>query len=303
MMFAAAAMCAASAVHAQPPVPLAPQASLASTGPDVFLVPLTASASVLALGVPINVTQRAGYDNQPAFTADSRALLYTMGAEGGQTDIMRYEIGTRRVAPAPTRTPESEYSAFPLQNATAIAVIRVELDSAQRLWRMPLDGTAPSVLFPALKPVGYFAQANDSTFAMFVLGSPATLQLGIVGHASTVTLARNVGRSLHRIPGTTDVSFVQKGAGSWYVMRLNVQTQRLDTLAKTLSRSEDMAWVDGTTMVMGQGSRLYALTVGTHAAWTPLADFADAGLVGITRLAVSPDRRWIAVVADVTPSR
>lgn len=300
-MLVAGLMCLGPAIEAQQP---APRPVVTSTGPDVFLVPLTASASTIVVGVPTNVTQRDGYDNQPAFALDSRALFYTMGsASGGQTDIMRFDLGTRRAAPAPGSTPESEYSAFPLlnANANAIAVIRVELDSAQRLWRMPFDGSAPSVLFPSLKPVGYFAQANDSTFAMFVLGSPATLQVGIVGRSTLVTLAHNVGRSLHRIPGTSDVSYVQKGPNHWYVMRLNVQSHRVDTLATTLPRSEDMAWVDGTTMVMGQGSSLFVLTIGANAAWTPLADFATAGLSGITRLAVSPDRRWIAVVADGKP--
>ena len=60
-------------------------------------------------------------------------------------------------------------------------MIRVEADSTQRLWRMPLDSTAPSVLFPDIKPVGYFAQVDDSTWAMFVLGAPATLHVGTVG--------------------------------------------------------------------------------------------------------------------------
>ena len=109
------------------------------------------------------------------------------------------------------------------------------------------------MLFPDLKPVGYFAQADDSTWAMFVLGSPTTLHVATMGRAGSTVIARNIGRSLHRIPGTTRVSFVQKGADAWYVMQLDPATKRIDTLVKTLPRVEDLAWVDSTTHADGAG--------------------------------------------------
>ena len=276
------------------------RAAATPAGPDIFLVPLSAAGGVVKAGVPANLTHRVGYDNQPAFSADSKQLFYTSNRGDGQSDIYRYDFNTGLATPARLTKPESEYSAFAIDSGKALAVIRVEADSTQRLWRVPLDGAAPSVLFADLKPVGYFAQANDSLWAMFVLGSPTTLHVATMGRPGSTVVARNIGRSLHRIPGTSRVSFVQKGADAWYVMQLDPATRRIDTLVKTLPRVEDLAWMDSTTMLMGQGTQLFSWRRGT-ADWTPVADFAFAHIAGISRLAVSPSRQWLAMVADVTP--
>jgi Peptidase family M28 len=280
--------------------PARPTTAAPTPGPDVYLVPLTGSGATLKAGVPANLTRRDGYDNQAAFATSSRELFYTSNRGDGQTDIYRYDFNTGLAVPARRTAPESEYSAYPMDNDKALAVIRVEADSTQRLWKLPLDGSAPSVLFPDIKPVGYFAQADDSTWAMFVLGSPTTLHVATIGRTGSTVLAQNIGRSLHRIPGTTRVSYVQKSATDWFVMDLDPRTKKVDTLVKTLPRAEDVAWVDSTTLLMGQGSKLYVWRRG-DAAWSELADFAFAHLRGITRLAVSGNRQWLAMVADVVP--
>ena len=126
---------------------------------DVFLAPLTISASAVTVGAPVNISNNAGYDNQPSFSANSRELFYTSVRNNGPSDIYRYDFNTGLSVPARLTSPESEYSAFPM-SANAVAVIRVEADSTQRLWRIPLDASTPTVLFPDIKPVGYFAQAG-----------------------------------------------------------------------------------------------------------------------------------------------
>src|ERR1043165_5982756 len=74
--------------------------------PDIYLIPLNPGPS---LGRPINITRRAGYDNQPSFTPDGRSVLYTSTREDGQSDIYRYDIAAQTTARV-TSTPESEYS-------------------------------------------------------------------------------------------------------------------------------------------------------------------------------------------------
>jgi hypothetical protein len=304
----AARALAALALAALAPAALAPIAPSLRAQPapstDVFLVPLTRGADGWRAGVPANLTRAPGYDNQPAFAPDARALFFTRIGTDGRADIWRTDFGTGRADPV-ARTRESEYSAAPTPDGAALAVVRVEADSTQRLWRLPLDGSAPSVLVPDVQPVGYFAFADDSTLALFVLGSPSTLQVATLGRPGTRPVARNVGRSLHRIPGTAHVSFVQKGGDRWHVVRLDPRTGAQDTLVATRPRREDHAWLDERTLVMGDGSALYTYTLG-DTAWTPLADFGFARLSDITRLAVSRTpsaganarpAQWLAVTA------
>jgi hypothetical protein len=272
--------------------------------PEVFLVPLTRAGTEWRVGVPANVSRFEGYDNQPAFAIDARSLFFTRVGADGQSDIWRADFGTGRTAPVQV-TAESEYSAFPTPDSAALTVVRVEADSMQRLWRLPLNGSAPTLLVPDVAPVGYFAYANDTTLAMFVLGSPATLQVATLGRPGARTVARNIGRSLHRIPGSEHVSFVQKGGAQWHIMRLNVSTGAIDTLVTTRPRREDYAWIDSTTIVMGDGAALYTYTLGS-ADWAPLGDFRFARLGDITRLAVSRAANartptWLAVTAVQAP--
>ncbi len=284
-----------------------PPRAAAPTNPEVYLVPLRGRGEALTLGAPVNVSRREGYDNQPSFQRDSRGLYFTSNRGDGQTDIYRHDFGAGLTTPARATKPESEYSAFPTLDGKALTVIRVEADSTQRLWQFPNDGSAPTVLFPGTKPVGYFAQADDSTWAMFVLGSPATLQLGRTGGASgtsasgaPVEITKNVGRSLHRIPGTSHISYVQKGGATWHVMRLDPASRRIDTLVALPKGSEDVAWVDSTTMLVGRNAELLVWRRGATG-WRSLGDLSKAHLASITRLAVSPDGQWLALVAEAQP--
>ncbi len=244
-----------------------------------------------------NLTDRDGYDNQPFFTPDGTRLLYTSG-RGEQTDVYRLDPATG-VSEQVTDTPESEYSPTPLPTGEGFSVVRVEADGRQRLWRFTPDGRDPALLLEAVQPVGYHAWADAYTVALFVLGEPPTLQQADVRSGQADTLARNVGRSLHRVPGTSRVSFVHKTEedGPWIVKTLDPATGAVTAVVETLPGREDYAWRPDGTLLMADGAVLFQWTPQSDA-WHPLADFTAAGLTNITRLAVSPDGALVALVAD-----
>ena len=131
------------------------QAAQAPPATDIFLAPLsiTSTDGRPVIGKPVNVTNRPGYDNQPAFTPDSKGVLFTSIHEdgGGQSDIYRYDLGTKAITRV-TSTPESEYSATIMPGGQRFSVIRVERDSAQRLWSFAMDGSDPQQHVPTLRP-------------------------------------------------------------------------------------------------------------------------------------------------------
>lgn len=274
-----------------------PRTSQPSPDAEIFLLTLTMNSGMPSVGTPRNITQRDGYDNQPSFTPDGNAVIYTSNRGDGHTDIYRFDLSTQVTAVLRHTQPESEYSSMMAPDGRSVTVIRVEADSTQRIWRLSLSGGTDTPLFPDVKPVGYYAQANDSVWGMFVLGSPPTLQVGVDGTPGMRTVARNIGRSLHRIPGSERISFVQKGGEQWWIMSYDPATHRVDTLVATRPRSEDVAWIDGNTLLAGQGSKLFVWRRGAGD-WREVADFSALGLTGITRLAVNPRRDMIALVAN-----
>lgn len=252
----------------------------------------------MSIGTPENVTARVGYDNQPSFAPDGRSLFFTSQRDDAQADIYRYDLGTRATSRVTTTAPESEYSATVMPGGGAISVIRVERDSAQRLWRVPLGADASSVILQNVKPVGYHAWADDHTLALFVLGSPNTLQVADTRTGKSDTLETSIGRSLHRIPGQRRISFVHKQADStWWIKSLDPASRSITRLVQLPAGVEDYAWTAGGRIVIGNGAKLMSWDSRSAGAWEEIADLSSAGLGQITRLAISPSGDRIALVA------
>lgn len=262
---------------------------------DIYVAELTQVDGAVTLGAWSNVTDRDGYDNQPFFETDGGSFLYT-SLRGGQTDVYRYDLSTHR-AEQVTDTPESEYSPTVMPGASRFSVVRVEADSTQRLWSFSGDGSDPRLLLPDIAPVGYHAWVDAERVALFVLGSPPTLQLARLGPGIGQVRMENIGRSLHQVPGRRAVSFLVKGE-EWWIHVLDFDTDRVDPVARPLDGSEDYAWTPNGLLLMGQGSALFWLDPESGGGWSLLAELEGEGIRGITRIAVSPDGRRVAVVAS-----
>jgi imidazolonepropionase-like amidohydrolase len=277
---------------------LALAASLAAQGPpgsDIYLATLARSGGALQVGTPVNLTARAGYDNQPSFSPDGRSLYYS-SARNGQTDIYRYDFASARSF-AVTATPESEYSPTVMPDATRLSVIRVERDSTQRLWSFALDGSGPRLLLDSLKPVGYHVWLNADTVFVFVLGTPATLQRAVLTRGTAAIVARDVGRTLLLIPGHRLVSFVQRDSSGGWIRSLDPRSGTLENLAPLPGGTEFYAWTPQGELLSSRGNQLVRWESGAQR-WESVAQFGEPGLQHITRIAVSPLGDRIALVGD-----
>jgi dipeptidyl aminopeptidase/acylaminoacyl peptidase len=283
---AGAGTAAAQGAGASRPVP---------PGTDIFVLDVRVRGGELALSAPVRVTERAGYDNQPAFSPDGRSLYFT-SFEGGQTDILRLDLAARGTAPV-TRTAESEYSPTPAPQG-GVSVIRVEADGTQRLWRFHEGGGEPELLLPGIKPVGYHAWQDAGTLVLFVLGDPSTLQVADLQSGKAETVARGVGRCLRPVPGRRAISFVEKASpGEWWLSEVAFPGRATRRLARMPQGVEDYAWLPDGRVLAGQGARLLELPAG-GAHWRQVASYEDPALRNITRLAVSPRGDRLALVSD-----
>lgn len=273
-------------------------AAQAAPNTDIFLAPLTVSPQGVTVGARVNITHRPGYDNQPSFTPDGRAILFTSTRDDAQADIYRYDIATKRIARV-TATAESEYSATVMPGGKRFSVIRVERDSTQRLWSFALDGTDPRVVVASLKPVGYHTWVDANTLAMFVLGRPNALVIGNLKPPRLDTLARNIGRSLAKLPDGAGFSYAQiVDSGATMIRGMNAQTHANWDIVRLPRGSQDIVWLRDGTLLTANGTRLLAWKK-SDADWKLVADLAATGFTDASRLAVSPDQKWIAIVGTV----
>ena len=267
---------------------------------DVWIVPMRQAGSAVSFGEPRNVTQRAGYDNQPSFTPAGDAVLYTVIGADGQADTWKFTLPDGKPTQV-THTPESEYSPTVTPDGRSFSVIRVEADSAQRLWRFPLDGQgAPSLVLEKIKPVGYHAWVGDHTLVIFVLGNPSTLQIADDRTQTSEIVARNVGRALVKVPGRDAVTFLQQArdSASW-ITDLDVRTKTTRRLMPPPPGADYHVWTPNGALLAASGSRIYVWTDGR---WDVAADFGRWGVRNVSRLAVSPRGNWLAFVAEDKPA-
>ncbi len=290
--FALAALIATPTARQQPPPPA-----------EVFLAPFNAGATpAVAPGSAINISQNPGYDNQPSFLPDGSAILFSSQRDGKQTDIYRYTIASKALAQL-THTPEPEYSPLVTPDKRTFSVVRVEADGAQRLWRFDLDGTNPRLVLENVKPVGYHVWIDATHLALFVLGAqgqPNTLQVADTATGKAEEIEKGIGRSLFLHPGPGLVTFLSKPAGQhWVIKEVDPRTKDVAELTESAdeNKSEDFAWHPNGALLMSSGAKILARRPG-NPNWREMADLASPDVSRVTRLAVSPDGRWIAFVGE-----
>lgn len=274
--------------------PLQAQAPAIPPATDIYLAPIRLLPAAPTMG-PARVASDnpGGYDNQPAFGPDGRAMLFTSSRDGRQTDLYFLEIQTRQIRRL-TDTAESEYSPTPMPDDAGVSMIRVEHDGTQRVWKMGEAGTTPVLVAPTVKPAGYHAWLDATHLAIYVLGQPNSLQMFDTATGRATIVAKDIGRTLARRP-TGTVTFVQRSGPTWMVREVapGATEPRDVTAALEGSADRDYAWGPDGTLFMTRGAEIHWWRPG-QPGWTLLA---DPGIGELSRLAVSPDGRWMAIVA------
>lgn len=281
------------------PAPAAKPAPQPPPSTDVYLATLGPSTDGnVRVGDPESISKNTGYDNQPFFTANGAALLFTSMRDGKQTDIYEYTLASRSLKQL-TSTATSEYSPTPAPGGR-ISVVRVEPDGTQRLWALPGNGGDLSLVLNGVKPVGYHAWADDHTLVLFVLGEPATLQVADTTTGKSEVVGERPGRCLAQVPGG-GISFVQKGSAKepWRIMELDAASRKANPITETVEGREDYAWLPDGRLLMASGSTIFIWGRDNRVkVWQQIADLSSAGIANITRLAVSPDGKRLAFVAE-----
>lgn len=247
-----------------------------------------------------NITSRKGYDNQPMFTPDGEEVFFTSIGPDEQADIYAYSIqtgDTKRII----NTPESEYSPTFMADGKHLSVVRVEKDkeSTQRLWKFPLKGGPPSLVFENIKPVGYHCWIDENSVALFILGEPNTLQIADVSTGKAEKIVDNIGRSMHKIPGTNKISFTVKENDSWIIQQFDPKTHKIQTFIKAVDSSEDYVWTRDGKILMASGTLLFQWDPSQPGKkWTQVADLSTIGIGKISRVAFHPKGTLLAIVAE-----
>lgn len=270
---------------------------MAQSGTEIYILDLEFNNGRYQVSNPKSISlDNPGYDNQPSFSPDGQYLYY-VATRNGQTDIVCVNIlsDTRTWI---SDTPEGgEYSPQLSPDKKFISAVQLENSGRQLLWKYFIESEEDQVLIEKAK-IGYYSWVNNQQLVAFVLGEPNTLQIFNLANNTSEIITENIGRSIHQIPGSGKVSFISKKEKEWMILTLNPKNGKTKPITCSLTGSEDMAWTAEKRILMGKDGKLFFKNPKKDKQWNEIISYNAFGLEGITRMAVSPDGKKLAVVIN-----
>jgi len=274
---------------------LLPTLALAQ-GFDIYLFDLQAGDSLVK-----RVTDRAGYDNQPSFTSDSLALLFSSDREHGQTDIFRYRIADAELTNLTNTAEENEFSPQ-AWGEDRFSYVLQEGVPYQNVWQQPMAGGKRERILTSYVPVGYYAFNQQGVlfwgrYAYSLFWEPAGANVG-PGNGESLFVINQAGRSLHAIPASGAFSFVHKQSDwTWVIKTFDPSNRAITPLVPISNSNEDYCWTPAGVMLTADGNKLLQFKPGTDQQWQARSELSAPGLAKGGRCAVSPDGRYLALVS------
>ncbi len=267
----------------------------AQTGSEIYLFDLSIKKQKLTISNAVNITNHKGYDNQPYFHPDLPILYYSSFNDDGRSDIRSYDYKIKNTKSI-TETSDREYSPTVTLDKQYLSCIIQREDGAQNLGKYPIDGGEPVVIINNLT-VGYHVWGDNSHLGLFVLGTPNTLHYVLLPMKKDTILAENIGRSLHRVPGETSISFIHKVTEKdWVIKKFDTRTLKISEIGPAVSGHEDLAWLPDGKILMSDGPKIFYMDPSEGPGWNEVQVSGTNVLKGVTRLAVSSNGKKLAVV-------
>jgi len=276
------------------------QTALGQPNTEVYLFDLDRTNDTIALLNPKNVSNNEGYDNQPSFLDDNTLLFSSTRSD--QTDILKLDILNGSMKSWITDTPTgSEYSPLKIPGKQAVSAIRLDLDGLQRLYEYDIKTGSSKVILKDLK-VGYHVWYNKNILVCTVLvENGMDLVVANVATGEVKTVDTNVGRSLQKIPYTTEVSYIKNVDGEWNINALDPLTLEKSKVTSPYENTQDICWLQDGTLLAGAGKTLVYANPSKKIGWEPLMYFQDEEIQNISRITVNSSYTRLAFVAEVSP--
>ncbi len=271
---------------------------LAQPNTEIYLMDLEYSESEFSITNFKNLSNNKGYDSQPSFY-DNEFILYARTNEKA-TDIAKYHLKTNSYNWVHYSTLGGEYSPLRIPNSTNISAVRLDTTGLQRLYNYNSETKTSSLLIENLQ-VAYYSFYDSNTILSSVLSdNKLDLVLSNLSKKTNDTLVLNVGRSIHKVPSTKEtMSYTSVNEeGNLDVFQLDLKSLDSFFVTQLPIGIQDHIWLDETTLLIGSRDKLFLLDLFGNGDWKLVADLSEYQIKDITRLAISPDGKRLALVAE-----
>ncbi len=277
---------------------LIPVLSFSQTNTEVFIAEIKNAEESYNITEIKNISKNKGYDNQPSFYSNTQ-IIYA-GNNNGQTDIFEFNTHTNKKKQLNKTTSGGEYSPQRIPKTNDIAAVRLDTTGLQRLYKYDYERGDSSLLIHNLK-VGYYTFYNATTIVSAVLNdNHLDLVVSDVTHKTNDTISSFVGRTICKVPNTDNISYsVLNEDKNQDIYLLDMKTLESFFVCELPIGVEDFTWIDENKILIGSNSSLFVYDLFGSQKWEEVINLKTYKIKNITRLAVSPSKNKIAIVAEV----
>jgi hypothetical protein len=264
---------------------------------DIWLFKIEKKEGKYLYTYPLNITHRAGYDNQPTFSIDGKSILYVLIDSTKQADIYQYSISKKTTVNL-TKSQVSEYSPTIIPTGLGFSSVVVEKDSAQRLWQFNLDGTFKTIVHEGTDSIGYHTWLNTDTLMYYKLTEPHSLHVLDLKSNKDVWICNNPTRAFKKINGGSKFIYGIKDSMSTQFRIYNPALRESSLYATYPSLNEDFVWHNEFGLIKSEGSDLMSYNEKTKT-WDVLFSFTNLGIKKITRFVFDSKTKQLAIVSNL----
>ncbi len=268
------------------------------TNTEVFVMTVIPNSEDMHFDTLQNISNNPGYDNQPSFYNDN--LILFSSTRNGQTDIAAYALNKDSLQWKSDTSNGSEYSPLKIPGKRSISAIRLDTDGTQLLYEYDYDTGVAEVLLKDLK-VGYHLWYDPNIIISSVLVEDRMdLVVSNLKDGSNYTFQKNVGRSLHKIPNSTLISYISKEGGAMEIKSLDPLSGATTKIVSLPPGVQDICWLINGTILAGNENQIIKFTPGSDIdQWKVIKEFLKSDITGISRITSNSISGKLAFVAEV----
>ncbi|MFD2566184.1 nuclear transport factor 2 family protein [Pseudotenacibaculum haliotis] len=272
---------------------------LAQSNTEVYLFNIEKTDKGYQLTNKKNLSQNKGYDSQPHFYDDNTILFSS--SRGGQTDIVMYDIKTGKKVFINSTPKGGEYSPQRIPNSKNVSAVRLDDSGLQRFYEYDIETGKPKELIRSLK-VAYPFWYNDKIVVSSVIGKGGLdLVISDLKYKTNFTIQKNIGRSIHRIPNTSKVSYVSKKGEVWEIRSLDVANMRTAKVTDLDGKYEDICWLPDGSILQAKKNQILRFDPKKDKNWQVFYTIDDSEIQNISRILVNSDGSMISIVGEESP--
>ncbi|CAL2083096.1 nuclear transport factor 2 family protein [Tenacibaculum sp. 190524A05c] len=245
-----------------------------------------------------NISNNDGYDSQPHFYNDNLVLFAS--TRDGQTDIAKYNLTDNKLSYINSTPQGGEYSPQKIPNSKHVSAVRLDKDGKQRFYKYDFKTGKDTELIEDLVVAYPMWYDKNTLVCSAIVNDSLQLFVSDIKKKTNTMISKNVGRSFHKIPNSTLVSFMKKNGENWEVWSLNPKSKETKKITSTAT-AQDICWLPNGTILIPFKNVIYKFNPKSDKTWSIFHQFQDENINNISRITVNNTANKLAITAEVSP--